>query len=1086
MLFPEVKSSFDVTTLEHKILAFWEQENVFKKLLVKNQKLTKRFSFLDGPITANNPMGVHTAWGRSLKDIIQRYWAMKGYKQRFQNGFDCQGLWVEVEVEKALDLNSKQAIEDFGLEKFAEQCRARVNKYSALITDQSKRLGQWMDWDNSYYTHTDSNISYIWHFLKTCHKKGWLITDHYPMPWCTRCGTSLSQHEQHGSYEELTHTAIYVKFPLKEPVHNSSSQKPEENYCRQHLLVWTTTPWTLTANTAVAVNPELTYCQIKQGEEIYYLAKKRLAIVKGDYSTLKELPGKELVDREYEMPFKFLPVQQQIDYKVVAWAEVGSDEGSGLVHIAPGCGAEDYSLGQTEGLSVLSPIDDFGVFLKGYGPFTGLTVKETSTQVTKYLKEQGLLYDSEQYTHRYPTCWRCHEELVFRLVDEWFIDCEEIRPLLKKAAKKVQWVPEFYGKLMQDWLNNMDNWCISRKRYWGLPLPFFVCNNCGKLTVIGSKEELLDRAVEGTENLQELHRPWIDEVQIKCPQCGSLVPRIPEVGDCWLDAGIVPFSTLKYLEDPDYWSKWFPVDTVCEMREQIRLWFYSQLFMSVTLTGKAPYKQVVIYEKVHDKDGRPMHRSWGNAIWFDEAVEQLGADVMRWAYAKQPLTQTMNFGFYLEKEVRPFFLTLWNVYAFFATFANLDQFNPKKDKRRKQTLTSQYALLDRWLLSQLNQLVQKVRKYLDQATFDQATIELEQFVDLLSTWYIRRSRQRFWKNEDSVEKQHAYFTLYETLLTLCKLLAPFTPFFAEDLYQKLTKKVDQNAPLSIHLCSYPQPKKKLIDENLNKHMSTVMEVVKLGRAARNKANKRLRQPLPKIAIWCKKQEDKETLVHFEKILLQELNVKKVTFVDDLEKLCRVSLKPNYPRLGPVLREKIVLLEKKLEELPQKEIIQALNRANKLLEITINPEEQPIQLQVQKDLKLEIEAKESTTIETGDDFAVSLETSLSEELLLEGLARDIVRHIQSLRKKSGFQIEEQIITYFDSGPLLTKAMNKYSDYIKAETLSVELKQAPLSKEQKKQSIRNPKKKANEQFHQKTVALNNEKITLRLVKSSEKQC
>ncbi|MBD3190127.1 MAG: isoleucine--tRNA ligase [Candidatus Heimdallarchaeota archaeon] len=1081
LLFPEVDPNYDVNVLEEKILGFWEKEKVFEQLLAKNQKLTKRFSFLDGPITANNPMGVHTAWGRSLKDLVQRYWAMKGFKQRFQNGFDCQGLWVEVEVEKALDLNSKQEIEAFGLEKFTEQCKMRVEKYSSLITEQSKRLGQWMDWDNSYYTHTDTNISYIWHFLKKCHEKGWLITDNYPMPWCTRCGTSLSQHEQHGSYEELTHTAIYVKFPMKEATHDTTRKKSEEK-SREYLLVWTTTPWTLTANTAVAVNPNLTYCKIKQGEEIYFLAKNRLEIVKDDYSLLKELPGEELVDREYKMPFQFLPVQQQVNHRVVEWPEVGADEGSGLVHIAPGCGAEDFALGQTEGLAILSPIDDFGVFLEGYGLFTGLTVKETSTQVTSYLQKQGLLYASEQYTHRYPTCWRCHEELVFRLVEEWFIDCEEIRPLLKQAAKKVQWTPEFYDKLMQDWLNNMGNWCISRKRYWGLPLPFFVCNNCGKLTVIGSKEELLDRAVEGKECLQELHRPWIDEVKIKCPECGSLVTRIPEVGDCWLDAGIVPFSTLQYLEDPDYWSKWFPVDMVCEMREQIRLWFYAQLFMSVTLTGEPPYKQVVIYEKVHDKDGRPMHRSWGNSIWFDEAVERMGADVMRWAYAKQPLVQTMNFGFYLKEEVRPFFLTLWNVYAFFATFANLDQFNPTMDDRKKHLSTTQSSLLDRWLLSQLQQLIQKIRQHLDQAEFQQATTELEEFVDLLSTWYIRRSRQRFWKNENSREKQQAYFTLYETLLTLCKLLAPVTPFFSEELYQNLTGKVDPKAPVSVHLCSYPSPKKKLIDEKLNKQMAIVREVVKLGRAARNKANKRLRQPLAEIAIWCKNQTSKETLLRFEQTVKQELNVKKVTFEDDLEKLCQVSVKPNYQRLGPVLREKIVLLENKLEEISQKEILHALNQNDKLLRIALKPEEEPLQLQLQKDLELEIEAKGSGTVEAGSDFAVSLETSLSEELLLEGLARDIVRHIQNLRKKSGFQIEDQIITYFDSQGQLTKAMKRYSEYIKTETLSVELKQAQLSKEQKKRATKDLKKNTNKRYWQKTVLINDQKIILRIKKFS----
>ncbi|MCK5047225.1 MAG: class I tRNA ligase family protein, partial [Candidatus Heimdallarchaeota archaeon] len=494
-LFPEVTSSLDLLALELDVLEFWETNKVFEKLVDKNNQSTKHYSFIDGPITANNPMGLHHAWGRSIKDLIQRYWAMKGYEQRFQNGFDCQGLWVEVEVEKDLGLNSKKAIEEFGLENFSNKCKERIDHYSSLITKQSKRLGQFMDWENSYYTHTDTNISYIWYFLKKCHENGWIIKGNFPMPWCTRCGTSLSQHEQHDSYKEMQHKAVFTKFPLV------SQQKKEQE--KSYLLVWTTTPWTLTANTAVAVHPNLNYCKVVKDKEILYLVESKLSLLNGDYKVLDVFPGKELLGLKYESPFNHLSAQKGVKHRVIEWIEVSGEEGTGFVHIAPGCGAEDYELSKIHKLAIISPIDDYGIFLKEFDEFQGLFVTETSEEVVESLRKRGLLLKTEEFTHRYPTCWRCHEELVFRLVQEWFIDSEHIRPLLKEATTKVEWVPSFYGKRMIDWLNNMGNWCISRKRYWGLPLPFFECKSCGELTVIGTKEELFEKAVDGLDNLKE-------------------------------------------------------------------------------------------------------------------------------------------------------------------------------------------------------------------------------------------------------------------------------------------------------------------------------------------------------------------------------------------------------------------------------------------------------------------------------------------------------------------------------------------------------------------------------------------------------
>ncbi|MHA1585978.1 MAG: class I tRNA ligase family protein, partial [Candidatus Heimdallarchaeota archaeon] len=713
---------------------------------------------------------------------------------------------------------------------------------------------------------------------------------------------------------------------------------------------------------------------------------------------------------------------------------VSGEEGTGFVHIAPGCGAEDYELSKIHMLTIISPIDDYGIFLKEFDEFRGLFVTETSEKVVESLRKRKLLLKTEEFTHRYPTCWRCHEELVFRLVQEWFIDSEQIRPLLKEATTKVEWVPSFYEKRMIDWLNNMGNWCISRKRYWGLPLPFFECKSCGELTVIGTKEELFEKAVDGLDNLKELHRPWIDDVKISCPKCDKIVSKVTEVGDCWLDAGIIPFSTLKYLEDPEYWNKWFPAEAVCEMREQIRLWFYSLLFMSVTLKGEPPYKRVVVHEKVHDKDGRAMHRSWGNAIWFAEAADKVGAEIIRWASAKQQLSQTLNFGYHLEEELKPFFLTVWNIYSFFATFANLDQFKP--NDKQASTLKSQ-PYLDKWLLSKLNGLVKQVRKDLDKMNFKNATVEIEQFVDQLSTWYLRRSRRRFWKHENSEEKLSGYYALYETLLTLSKILAPFVPFFSEKLYQNLTKFTNSKMPSSVHLCAYPKFMKSNYDKELNEKMDVVLQVVKLGRSARSASNFRLRQPLSEVIVWSKNKKLENSLSEFKNEIQTELNVKNLRFARKPEKLLEFKLKLNYQILGPKLREDITLLEDKIKDIDQKIVVDAYYKKDQVLEIVLDPSKKPLKLVLHDDLILEAIPLGERSIAVSEKFAVALDTKITEDLLLEGFARDIVRHIQNLRKKEGLHVADKITISYKTEGKLEQAFTRFTDYICTETLTTNL-------------------------------------------------
>src|SRR5579884_2163555 len=606
----------DSNALELEVLERWEREGTFQKLRDRNRG-GPRWSFIDGPVTANKTLAVHTAWGRTLKDVFQRYKAMRGFDQRYQNGFDCQGLWIEVGVEHELGLNSKPEIEEFGLEEFARRCRDVVVWSSTELTRGSKRLGQWMDWGNDYFTFSDTNIEYIWKFLKLVHERGWLYMGHRATEWCPRCGTSISQHElaMGGVYQERADPSVYVRLPLLEG----------QGHDGESLVVWTTTPWTLPANVAAAVAPDAEYGLRPNGE---WVAVARYP----EESFGRVLHGTELLDLRYSGPFDTLGPGSAVEHRVVAWEDVTMDQGTGIVHIAPGCGEEDFELGRELGLPVLTPVDEAGRFYDGYGWLHGLSTGDAADQIVGNLGERGLLVESGLYEHSYPHCWRCDTPLIFRLADDWFISVQELRPQLLDANGTVRWTPEYMGKRMDDWLRNMGDWNISRRRYYGLPLPFYPCA-CGHLNVIGSKAELAERALEGMEQLEELRRPWIDRVPIRCESCGERVERIAEVGDVWLDAGIVPFSTLGWespefvpegyatgaaqglttadLPDHSYWETWFPADWVSEMREQIRLWFYSQLFMSVVLTGRAPFRQVLGYEKMLDETGREMHGSWG-------------------------------------------------------------------------------------------------------------------------------------------------------------------------------------------------------------------------------------------------------------------------------------------------------------------------------------------------------------------------------------------------------------------------------------------------------------------------------------------
>ena len=969
----------DFVAIAREIQTFWEGEQVFAQVVAKNRG-GPRFSFLDGPITANNPMGIHHARGRTYKDIVQRYRAMRGFEQRFQNGFDCQGLWVEVEVEKALGLNSKREIEAMGHEAFARACRERVLRFAALQTEQSKRLGQWMDWPNSYYTLSDTNIGYIWHFLRECHRRDWIYLGHRVMPWCVRCGTSISQHEMLDSYADVTHRSVVVAVPIL-------GQE------RTALLAWTTTPWTLPANVALAVHPDATYDSVAVGDWRYYVAAAARPTLPGLTDVRERVTGADLVGLHYLAPFSDLPAQRSIEHRVVGWDEVAAGEGTGIVHIAPGCGQEDFELGQRHGLPMLAAIDEEGRYGSGFGALQGLKALDATADVVAQLRSMGRLYHEAPHRHRYPSCWRCGQELLFRLVDEWFIRADELRPAALRANAGVSWRPEHMGLRMKDWLTNMGDWCISRKRFWGLPLPFYPCATCGHLTVVGSRDELRRLATDrdAVEALPELHRPWIDNVLLRCPACGSTVRRVPEVGDCWLDAGIVPFSTLGYLDDRSRWAEWFPADFVVEMAAQVRGWFYALLFMAVTLEGRAPYRTVMAHDRVLGEDGREMHKSWGNAVWLDEALDRMGPDVVRHLFASQSIEEPIKFGSAAARDVTRRFLTLWNVYTLFVTYANVDRPALPPDAAAPRAPRG----LEAWILARLGSTIREVRAALDGYQLRRAVGVLESFIqDDLSNWYVRRRRRQFWKSEMTGHKAMAYQTLFHVLVRTCQLLAPVMPFVAEHIYQGLLGEGHGAAARSVHVTDFPEPDAAWADPDLEAGVALVRRALTVGLAVRNASGLRVRQPVASVLVLAP-PGSLAWLREFELDLREELNAETVE-VEPVEAAIADALQSE----GHALWE---------------------SRGGT-----------PIALVVDS-------GRFRAAID--GDLIVAVDTHLTPGLRRKGLTRQLAHQIQRLRKAAGLRVDDRIRLSIASDPERQGAIEEHAEYLRSETLAVDLAGGP---------------------------------------------
>lgn len=1177
---------------EHSVLNFWESQQIFAQLRQQNQN-QPRWSFLDGPITANNPMGVHHAWGRTYKDTYQRFFAMRGHQLRYQNGFDCQGLWVEVEVEKQLGLGTRNAVADYGLDRFVNECKRRVLRFAARQTEQSVRLGYWMDWDcpdqlrklaenigtenqvsittptglqiddradhiveqlgnpgwgGSYFTFSTENNETIWAFLKKCCARGKIYQGHDVMPWSGRGGSAYSQMEIAEGRKLTTHKSVFVRFPLRD--RGSDDQ-------REYLLVWTTTPWTLTSNIACAVNPDLEYIRIRSHRDnaVYYFAKENLQYQRlstefkegfgrpewkwpedvprlktlaqifkeqGGYEELGVISGSEMVGWEYDGPFDDLPAQQQgggvpVDennpersginsHRVIDGgrdsrgnANVVAGEGTGIVHIAPGCGDIDHRMGVALGLPVIAPLKEDGTYREEFADFAGLEAiaPQTAEKVFERLREKDLLVSVEVYPHIYPHCWRTGDELVFRLVDEWFIRMDW-REEIQDVTRAINWLPNSIdGQTRElEWLSNMGDWMISKKRFWGLALPIWVDVESGDFEVMGSLAELEERAVEGWSEFvgHSPHRPWIDKVRIRNPKTGNLMQRIPDVGNPWLDAGIVPFSTMGYNHDREEWKKWYPADLVTEcFPGQFRNWFYSMLSLSTmmrydeadTAEEKKPFHTLLGHRLVQNEQGQPMHKSDGTAIWFEEAAEQLGVDTMRWMYLAQNPAVDLRFGTRHPDQVvtletpqgpvsqtaegvptclvtstpadetrRRILIPLWNCYKFLVDYAVADGFAPSAELRARAAGLaapdrdlSQRPEIDRWILSNLQSLtsvaVNEMQNF-NAPGFCQAAAG---FIDDLSNWYIRRNRRRFWRSKDSsdTDKLAAYETLYEVLVTLCRLLAPCIPFLTERMYQNLVlgrapgaaaDSSIEELPSSVHLSSFPTCDKQLLDEALNLRMAAAQRIVRLGHKLREDCNLRVRQPLSELRYSCTTSETAAALETLTEVISEELNIRLVVRQENLDDLVSYAYKPNLRTLGPRYGKLLQKLRAEIPEMGDDQL--GPLRRNENVTVTIAGED--VLLEPGDVLISTRQAAEWASADDAD-IQVAISTQLTPELVREGMSRDFVRHVQQLRKDADLNIQDRIqITWAAENPEVNTMVQEWTGYVCSETLADSLTQA----------------------------------------------
>ncbi|MFW6279256.1 MAG: isoleucine--tRNA ligase [Bacillota bacterium] len=1012
----------EVSKKEQEITQFWKENDLLEKT-IENREGNEPFVFYEGPPTANGRPGIHHVIARTLKDAVCRYKTMQGYQVKRKAGWDTHGLPVEIEVEKKLDLNTKQEIEDYGIDKFNQKCRESVFEYESLWREMTDRMAYAIDLDNPYITLENDYIETIWWILDKFNKEDFIYQGHKILPYCPRCGTGLASHEVAQGYQEIKNITVTVKFKRKEK--------------DEYFLSWTTTPWTLAANVSLTVNPEMTYLKVESEGEIYYV-EETLAddVLNDDYEILEKMPGKELEGMEYEQLMPFSSPDKKAFYVTTA-DYVTAEEGTGIVHTAPAFGEDDYQTGRRYDLPVLQPVDEDGRYTTT--PWQGEFVMDSDLEIEimKWLYDHGKLYDKQKMAHNYPHCWRCDTPLIYYAHPGWYIEMTRLKDELIENNNGVDWYPDFVGeKRFGNWLENLKDWALSRSRYWGTPLNIWTCNDCNHITSVGSRKELSERALEDIDEDIELHRPYVDDIHLKCEECGAKMSRVEDVIDCWFDSGSMPFAQYHYpFENKELFAEQFPADFICEGIDQTRGWFYSLLAISTFVTGEAPYKRVLVNDLILDAEGKKMSKSRGNTVDPFELFDEYGADILRWylLHVSPPWTPTKFEIEGLKETNSKFYSTIKNVYHFFQLYANTDNIDPREfslpiEKRSR---------LDKWVLSRYNSLIAKVTENLEEYDLTSAVREIQDFIDEdLSNWYIRRSRRRFWASELNDDKKSVYLTTYELLEGLSRLIAPFAPFLAEDLYKNLTKE------LSVHLSDYPEADSSLVDKELENNMNIARTLVALGRSSRESQEIKVRQPLSKVIVHG---EYKEQISDLIPLIKEEINVKEIQFVNDLDQYMEYELKPDFQKVGPILRDKVNLFAQKLSQLDAAATAKKLE-AGETIELELDGEEFSA---TEEHVDIRINNKEGYIVAMEDDLFVILDIEITSELENEGLAREFISHIQQIRKEKDFDMMDNINIYYSGidSEKITEAIAEFKDYIMDETLAVKLEEISPTDEMK---------------------------------------
>ena len=1018
-MYEKVNPNLNFVDREKEVLRFWQENDIFEKS-INSRPEAKTYMFYDGPPTANGKPHIGHVETRVIKDMIPRYRAMKGYQVPRKAGWDTHGLPVELEVEKLLGLDGKEQIETYGLEPFIEKCKESVWKYKGMWEDFSGTVGFWADMENPYVTYDNDFIESEWWALKKIWEKGLLYKGFKIVPYCPRCGTPLSSHEVAQGYKDVKERSAIAKFKVKD----------EDAY----ILAWTTTPWTLPSNVALCVNPDETYVRVKMNEDgtVYYLAKALADTVLGEgtYTVEQEYVGKDLEHKAYVPLFDFVQPKEDCWY-VVCDNYVTLTDGTGIVHIAPAFGEDDSRVGRKYGLPFVQMVDGAGCMTKET-KWAGVFCKDADKEILVDLKERGLLFSAPVFEHSYPHCWRCDTPLIYYARDSWFIKMTEVKDALIRNNNTVNWVPQSLGKgRFGDWLENVQDWGISRNRYWGTPLNIWECE-CGHRHAIGSIAELRELSDNCPEDI-ELHRPYIDAVTIRCPHCGKEMHRVPEVIDCWFDSGSMPFAQYHYpFENKELFESHFPADFISEAVDQTRGWFYSLMAISTLLFDKAPFKNVIVMGHVQDENGQKMSKSKGNAVDPFDALATYGADAIRWYFytAGAPWLPKRFSGKAVQEGQRKFMGTLWNTYAFFILYANIDNFDPTQYTLDRSSL----SVMDHWILSKMNTMVKTVDRELNDYAIPEAARALQEFVDDLSNWYVRRSRERFWAQGMEQDKINAYMTLYTALVTVSKAAAPMIPFMAESIYQNLVRSVDKNAPESIHLCDFPTADESMVDEALERDMDLVLKIVMLGRAARNGANLKNRQPLAEMYV----KADEVLGEYYTAIIADELNVKKVTFTDDMSCFTDYHFKPQLKTLGPKYGKQLGEIRTLLQNLNGAKAKKELDETG-VLKLVLSTGE--ISLTVD-DLLIEMTRSERYFSVEDSGVTVAIDTELTQELIEEGFVRELVSKLQTMRKEAGFEVEDHIIAAVCTNEKIQALMQANRDSIAEDVLADELVTEPI--------------------------------------------